>query len=169
MPCCACPRAAPQPLLAVPVAPVDMEAMRIACPSCGAEYDVPDRLLAGGGRSLRCSRCGADFALPAAADETAVLPAALRVAAPAPLPEPEAVPTPTPVAPAAAPAAVLPPAPAAPERAPVAGEDDAALRRAWAASVALVLGAAIGLVILREPVMAAWPPARRLFAALGLV
>jgi hypothetical protein len=71
---------------------------------------------------------------------------------------------------AAPPAAPIPPAaPAAPERAPVAGgKDDAALRRAWAASVAVVLGAVVGLVVLREPVMAAWPPARRLFAALGL-
>lgn len=140
-----------------------MTGMRIACPSCGAEYEVPDRLLAGGGRSLRCSRCGADFAVPGVAAEPA------ERAAP-PEPEPASEPVAMPVAAVPAPSAVMPAAPAVPERAPVAeaGGDDAALRRAWAVSVALVLGGVVALVLLRGPVMTAWPPATRLFAALGL-
>jgi predicted Zn finger-like uncharacterized protein len=145
-----------------------MKAMRIACPSCGAEYEVPDRLLAGGGRSLRCSRCGADFALPGAAAPPAPPPAP----EPAPSPEPVAAPVAAPpqVAAAPRPDVVPPTAPAVPPRAPVAAApaEDAALRRAWAASVALVLGAVVALLALRGPVMEAWPPARRLFAALGL-
>ncbi|WP_369407992.1 zinc-ribbon domain-containing protein, partial [Roseomonas rosulenta] len=92
MPCCACLRAAPQPLLAERRAPVDMNRMRIACPSCGAEYEVPDRLLAGAARSLRCSRCGADFALPEGA------PAAAPPPSPAPEPPAERAPSPLPVA-----------------------------------------------------------------------
>jgi predicted Zn finger-like uncharacterized protein len=144
---------------------VDMIRMRIACPSCGAEYEVPDRLLAGAARTLRCSRCGTDFALP-------------RAAAPAPAP-PEPTPAPPMQAPPAAapppaaspPEAPPPPAPAVPERAPVASAatgGDAALRKAWMASVALVAAGVLALVVWRGAVMAAWPPATRLFAALGL-
>ena len=32
--------------------------MRIECPSCQAVYEVPDALLAGGPRMVRCARCG---------------------------------------------------------------------------------------------------------------
>ena len=57
------------------------------------------------------------------------------------------------------------------ERAPVAAEvppDDAALRRAWVASLVVVVGGAVALVALRGAIMAAWPPATRFFAAIGL-
>jgi predicted Zn finger-like uncharacterized protein len=42
--------------------------MRIACPNCSAEYEVPDAMLASGPRVLKCARCGHGFqaALPAA-------------------------------------------------------------------------------------------------------
>jgi len=32
--------------------------MRIECPSCAAIYDLPERLLSGGSRVLRCAACG---------------------------------------------------------------------------------------------------------------
>lgn len=137
-----------------------MRRMRIACPSCAAEYDVPDRLLAGPARSLRCARCGAGFALPGAAPTAAeAVPAAEappRMQMPAP--------------PAPAPEARLAPPPAVPDRSPEAmlPGSPAALRRAWAASIALVAGAALSLVLFRAALMEAWPPAVRLFAALGL-
>lgn len=130
-----------------------MNRMRIACPSCAADYEVPDRLLAGATRRLRCARCGAEFALPGAA------------AAPAPTPD---------AAPAAmdhVPEPAPPPAPRVPlvamHQEPEAGAP-VALRRAWAASVALVLGATASLLLFRGAVMEGWPPAIRLFAALGL-
>jgi predicted Zn finger-like uncharacterized protein len=123
-----------------------MNRMRIACPSCDAEYDVPDRLLAGAARTLRCSRCRADFALPQAA--------------PPPAPEPPAVVAPTPTL-------LTPPMR---ERAPVASvpPTQAALLRAWIASLVVVTGAVAGLLVFRAEVMAAWPPAARMFAVLGL-
>lgn len=43
-----------------------------------------------------------------------------------------------------------------------------ALGPAWALSAALLLAAALGAVAQREAVMAAWPPAARAYAALGL-
>ncbi len=138
-----------------------MKHMRIACPSCGAEYDVPDRLLSGPARTLRCSRCATDFALPSLA---ATPPP------PAP-PEPVAVPAPAPVAapPPAAAEPEAPPAPAVPERTPVARDpQDRALLGAWAASVLVVLGGIAALLVFRAQLMAAWPPVTRFFSVLGL-
>jgi predicted Zn finger-like uncharacterized protein len=112
--------------------------MRIACPNCAAEYEVPDSLLAAGPRMLRCARCSHQFA--AALPEPEVepepepepspfgrpaVPLAERLAGlgPAPAPEPpepepgaspEPAPEPPPEpAPEAIPASV--PEPAAPE------------------------------------------------------
>ena len=124
--------------------------MRIECPSCGAEYNVPDRLLAGPARTLRCSRCQAEFPLPRI--EAAPPP-------PPPEPEPEPPPPPPPAADPAPPAAA--PKPAAP--------DERRLILAWAASLLVVLGAAAIFLLARESVMAAWPASTRLFATLGLV
>jgi predicted Zn finger-like uncharacterized protein len=75
--------------------------MRISCPSCATEYDVPDAALAGRNRMMRCARCGHQWRGPAA--DVAVA----RVAEPALEPLPEALPEP------------LPEAPPAPARAPL--------------------------------------------------
>lgn len=116
---------------------------------------MPDRLLSGAARTLRCSRCRTDFALPLAAG-----------AAVPPRPAPAAAP---PMAPAP-PVASAPPPPEPRDRAPVASApaDQAVLRRAWLASLAVVAGGVLGLLLFRSQVMAAWPPATRLFAMLGL-
>lgn len=128
--------------------------MRIACPSCTAEYEVPDRLLAGPARALRCSRCAAEFPLPQEAAAPAVDPA--------PPPAPEPPPEPRVAEPRRAPM-VREPAPQ-----PAASDPDRMLVLAWVASLVIVVGGAVALVVFREAVMAAWPPATRLFAALGL-
>ncbi|WP_244457213.1 zinc-ribbon domain-containing protein [Roseomonas fluvialis] len=130
--------------------------MRIACPSCGAEYNVPDRLLSGAARTLRCSRCGTDFALPRAEAAAAPPPPAA-----APEPAPESAPPP--------PTAEPPVAPTVTERTPVAqDQSDRALLGAWAASVLVVAGGAAAMLAFRAQLMAAWPPVTRLFAVLGL-
>ena len=137
--------------------------MRIACPACAAAYEVPDRLLAGPARTLRCSRCGTDFALPGAAAPVAPPPVEARQ--PEPPPEPPAIATPPPAAAARPEALVEPravPQSAAPEPA------SPALLRAWVASVAVVLVAILSLLVFHTRVMEAWPASRRLFAALGL-
>jgi predicted Zn finger-like uncharacterized protein len=132
--------------------------MRIACPACAAAYEVPDRLLAGPARSLRCSRCGADFPLPRSeAPEAAPPPAPPELKAepprvidlgppPGPRPEPLASRALTPIP--------EPPSPA--------------LARAWVASIAVVAAAVIGFLTFHAKVMEVWPASTRLFAALGL-
>ena len=42
------------------------------------------------------------------------------------------------------------------------------LRLAWAASIALLIGGGLAAIIKRDALMEAWPPAARLFGALGL-
>ncbi len=82
--------------------------MRIACPGCAAEYDVPDTLLATGPRSLRCARCGTEFRAELPPAEPFVAEPKLAPAvAPPPMPEPE---------PAVAVPVQRPPPPETPER-----------------------------------------------------
>ncbi len=163
--------------------------MRISCPNCSAEYDVPDTALAAGPRMLRCARCGHSFraalpeppateAAPGSLPEsqmnsrsesavTAVAPAVEAPAeAPPPLPPPPlaqhgAEPQPIPPPPSGASAEDrLGQAPASPpDRFAVAG---------WVLTV-LVLGlAAYAGYAFRADVMEAWPPSQRLYALLGL-
>jgi predicted Zn finger-like uncharacterized protein len=152
--------------------------MRIACPSCEAVYDVPDGLLAAGGRRVRCVRCDHEW-LPAPLDEAAT---------PDPDPDPDPVsaeaeadddivvrPGPAwsdrvePRQPAyrirddddakPLPRFVPPPPPPPPARGALVG---------WVLSLLLLAGACYGAVSWRGKVMAAWPPSTRLYATLGM-
>ena len=138
--------------------------MRIVCPSCQAAYEVPEKLLSGAPRKVRCARCG-DAWVPEAV--VVAVPAVEEVLPPAPEPEPEPEPVPEP------PAHVAPPPP--PPRG--AREPDAPPPRrgkpvlaaiAWAASLALLGGAGWAAVAWRAEIMAAWAPSQRLFTLLGL-
>lgn len=166
--------------------------MRIACPGCAAEYDVPDALLAAGPRPLRCRRCGTEF--------RAELPAT-PASAPASEPPAPAVPPPEPPSRAAAPPAsaddgiltygpgepvepqpeppkplpsrgprqhapIYPPLPRREER--VADGRGAAIA-GWIGTLVLLIAAVWLAYAWRAEIMAAWPPAARLYAALGLV
>lgn len=128
--------------------------MRIACPTCDATYEVPDALI-GAGRRLRCARC---------AHEWLVEPASLE---PEPAP-PQAAPVPM--------ASVPPPmtAPSRPVPPPAAGVPPAggrfaaaALWAAWIGTVLLLAGAVAGAWVWRDPIMAAWPPAARVYLLFG--
>jgi predicted Zn finger-like uncharacterized protein len=144
--------------------------MRLTCPKCHTEYEVPDAALAGRVRTLRCGACGTQFKAPA-------LPAAVEIPLEAP-PEPAEASAPVPETAAAEPieppaklAAVLyppiPPKPAqaAPAKAtPVRAAPDRAL---GISILALVL--IIALVLAEHRAIGqAWPPSLRLFNALGL-
>lgn len=147
--------------------------MRIACPNCAAEYDVPDAALAAGPRLLKCARCGHHF------HARSLLPE-----------EPEPTPPPAPDKPAerpgagpgdrAAPATDRPPPSRGPTRsmpidpplprlgdAPASPSDRFALA-GWVVTVAVLIGGGLAAYAFRAEIVAAWPPAARLFAALGL-
>lgn len=149
--------------------------MRIVCPSCQAAYEVPEKLLSGPPRKVRCARCGdawTPVAVAAPAPAEPVMPGC-----PAPMPAPEAEPEMAPPAPIRH----EPPEPRAtvvpraedklvPEPAePPPGRGLTILAAlAWAASIALLAGAGWACVAWRADIMAVWAPSRRLFALLGL-
>lgn len=114
--------------------------MRIECPSCGAEYDVPAARV-GSRRLVRCSRCSVEWT------------AEPEVAA-----EPE--PAGDPAEEAFAPAPVIDTAdrPAPPLRPP----PRRGLVAAWVASFLVLAGAAAAAAVWRTDVVAFWPPSSRL-------
>jgi len=65
--------------------------MRLICPNCGAQYEVPDDVIPSGGRDVQCSNCGFTwFERPGvSASEEEGRPAPHQTAIPAP-PEQEA-------------------------------------------------------------------------------
>ncbi len=153
-------------------------AMRIACPSCAAEYEVPEAALAAGPRLLRCARCGHSFAAAAPPPEPEPAPEPPPPAEPPPgsppeSPRPRAGPStlrperaPPPEPPAAPPPAPDPPArerlaepPPAPPRGP--------LMLAWLVSLAVLAAIGWALWRYRDAVMEAFPPAARLYALFG--
>lgn len=58
--------------------------MRIECPTCSAVYDLPERLLSGGSRMLRCAACGNTWSVNPAPEEPAAVPEPAPAAIPAP-------------------------------------------------------------------------------------
>ena len=135
--------------------------MQIECPSCRAGFQVPERLLVDRTRPLRCGQCQTVFPAP---DPPAPEPMAWRAPEPPP-PRVVEEPPPAPVIEELRPE----PEPAAETLAEAANEASSRrLRAAWAASIALLIGGGLAAIIKRDAVMEAWPPAARLFAALGL-
>lgn len=135
--------------------------MRLTCPACAAAYNVPDAMI-GEGRQMRCARCGHQWfatpsqgiiepsEAPAAPPPAEPEPATTAVLAPVPPPEPEPEPE----------------APAEPELTSPAPRS-IGLWLAWAASLALVVGAAGALWQFQAAVTAVWPPFGRLAAWFG--
>ena len=152
--------------------------MRIACPTCAAAYDVPDALLAAGPRLLRCARCSTEFsaALPEAKAPPEPEPAPALQAAPPPdsaLPEPSPAPAPP------AELALAPPERPKPTRGPAAPSPmdtldapappgQGRLAAAWIASFGTIGAGLFALLHWQAEIAAAWPPASRLYAVLGL-
>jgi predicted Zn finger-like uncharacterized protein len=139
--------------------------MRLTCPKCHTEYEVPDAALAGRVRTLRCGACDTTFKAPAS-PEIVEMPPELP-------PEPPEAGVPVPETAAAEPveaapklAAVLyPPIPPKPVQ---AAPTRAAPDRALGISL-LVLVLIIALVLAEHRAIGnAWPPSLRLFNALGL-
>ena len=136
--------------------------MRIACPNCNATYEVPDTLI-GGGRTLRCAKCGHDWL---ATGRSAARPEGARDPAPEPRePVTDDAPPPTPAL-RRPPQVIDPPL-------PQPGSDFAsrralvALWAAWIASGLLLVGFGAVAWAYRGPIVDAWPPAARLYSLFG--
>lgn len=132
--------------------------MRIVCPSCNAEYQVPDARLAPG-RVVRCAQCSTGWTpVPAPPPE----PSPVHELLSEPEPEPE-LPPPEP----------LPPAPEAltrlvPDLPPAPPRRDKALLAAWLLSVMLLGVAGWAAYTYRASIMHAWPASERAYALLHL-
>lgn len=153
--------------------------MRVTCPSCAADYDVPDRLLAAGPKVLRCAKCGTTFPAELPAPNLAppnIVPSSLApsslappaeivaIAMPAPQPPASVVPTPEPQAVRVVfhPPMLEPPRPRPRPVGAVWG------MVGWIATIVVLAGA--GFLVTQDAgkIVAAWPPAARAYAAIGL-
>ena len=140
--------------------------MQLSCPSCGAQYELPESLFLAGPRKVRCVKCahawmaGDRSAAPADAAKPETPPAAETEAdTPARRPLPLRRRTPPAEPPTAVPdlALGLPPRRKAGRGVAVA----------WAASLLLLAVGCWAGWAYRADVMAAWPPSVRLYGALG--
>ncbi|MEX0282966.1 MAG: zinc-ribbon domain-containing protein, partial [Arenibacterium sp.] len=74
--------------------------MRITCPNCGAQYEVPDQVIPEEGRDVQCSNCGNTWfqehpdQMDAIDDDQDLIGDAAPTPEPAPQPEPESEPEP---------------------------------------------------------------------------
>jgi predicted Zn finger-like uncharacterized protein len=124
--------------------------MRIACPSCAAEYEVPESRLTWR-KLVRCARCRAEW-IPAHTGGAVV-----------PLPEPAEPP------PSDFQAAPWPPMTAMDRLAasPPRGPSPAVLLGAWVLTFVVLAGTLAATVAWREDVMRAWPPSALILAPFG--
>lgn len=145
---------------------------RIACPSCGARYDVAAGVIGAGGKNVRCARCGTVWlARPESADGETLLPQwpeppppkVRDVADDEPLPPPprrrEAPPAPPPV---------VAPAEDKQDTPPPRARRGTGATVAWVVTLVLLAGAGYGAVRYPHAVIDAWPASARLYAILGL-
>jgi predicted Zn finger-like uncharacterized protein len=143
--------------------------MILTCPECATSYFVDDSRIAGAGRTVKCSSCGARWTARRDVD-----PDAAETEAQAPAAEPDDSPPPT--------------APARPEdleivvepresraRRPAAARAVAAPKREamgkvmiWAVSAAVVVALVFAAVVLRDQVVRLWPASQAAYAGLGL-
>jgi predicted Zn finger-like uncharacterized protein len=148
--------------------------MRIACPSCSTAYEVPDALLAAGPRLLRCTRCGTQFTAQGSAPPPPEAPPPESPPFRPPPPKSAAPPPPEAAPPEASPPEPAPEPPVEPLREATAPAEPPArpstgpLAAAWLGSFALLGALLFATLHWRAEIAAAWPPAARLFAALGL-
>jgi predicted Zn finger-like uncharacterized protein len=136
--------------------------MRIVCPGCAAEYDVPASRMAVP-RKVRCARCGDEW-LDGGEFEQPLVDS--NPAEPNPAAEPHPPQEPDPVVAANA---VLPPLtamdrlsarPAPPPRSPDG------LRVAWIMTAVALIAGVGAVVVWRAPLVRAWPPSSRLLGTI---
>lgn len=151
--------------------------MIITCPSCAAKFKIKPEMI-GAGKNLTCAKCKHKWYFQLPAPELALAPA------PAPAPEPSsAAPTIQEIEAAISEIAtaqgdIAPPVEAishlAAQANPAYAQDrnerspGNPLRRAWLLFALLLVTVVASIASLREPLIAAWPPAARIYDVLGM-
>jgi predicted Zn finger-like uncharacterized protein len=143
--------------------------MRISCPQCAADYELPETLFLTGARKVRCVKCGHAWMAGAQAPAPdAAGPAPAAAAAPAAEAQAEQAPARRPLPlrrrPAAEPPVPQPELAFAPPEPPRSG---AGLVVAWVVSLLLLAGGGWAGWEYRDQVVAAWPASAHLYQALG--
>lgn len=128
--------------------------MRIVCPSCETEYDVPAALLGTTARPVRCARCTAEW-IP----DGFAAPAPVR-----PIP-PEII---APVAPPLATAPLLTEAARLPTTSRSVRGSPLWPALAWLATVAIIVAAGASFYAWRAGIAHAWPPSQWIYDHLGV-
>jgi predicted Zn finger-like uncharacterized protein len=131
--------------------------MRIACPSCAAEYDVPASRVTPG-KMVRCARCGGEWM---AADQTDDVIVTAEPEASQPEVLPEVLPEP-PIEPVASQPRVTAPSPAPSAR--HAPPRRVGLIGAWLLTAVVLVGAVAAAVTWREAIVRSWPASSRILA-----
>lgn len=132
--------------------------MHVLCPSCAAEYEIPELQRP---RKLRCARCASEWRVAPSANAEPPPPAVNADDQPGAAredPEPE----PDPTRPLDGPFASLLPGPA------IVAASGAALATwmvLWVLSLMLIAAGLVSLWHWRLPIVHAWPPALRLLPA----
>jgi predicted Zn finger-like uncharacterized protein len=142
--------------------------MRIVCPSCSAEYDVPESLVTAG-RVVRCARCGGEWMpVEAGAAEPETVPPAIEDSPPdAGQPVADAAPE----ALATEHLAVADAPPSAMDRLASHSARPSSrirLRLAWLASLAVLAFLGSSAYAWRAEIVTAWPPSARMYAVFGV-
>jgi predicted Zn finger-like uncharacterized protein len=140
--------------------------MRVICPACEATYDVPDTLLGGEKRRVRCTRCEYEWEFDAPPpEETGPETDEVPTEIPDEPPEEtgaetgEEAPSPPPLVGEKRPHARSAAEPTRPGRGPLLG---------WILSVLIILCAAGAAVHFRAGIIHAWPPSERAYSWFGL-
>jgi predicted Zn finger-like uncharacterized protein len=136
--------------------------MLLTCPNCAAGYEVPDHLLDGPIRTLRCALCACEWPAHAPSFE----------AEPATLP-PEEPPAPPPPPPRDDPP-LLDALRITPEQIAALHESMELSRQrqrgmiGWALTLLVLALLAVSAVVWRHQLIGAWPPVTRVYHAVGL-
>jgi predicted Zn finger-like uncharacterized protein len=153
----------------------DSPAMILTCPDCATSYFVDDARIPPGGRTVKCTSCGARWhtseqSSPPVLEDSDLFDDPVAEEAPTPV-EPEAPPSEP--APAEDDLIVTGPAPTArprrpPPPPPKAKPGPSAARTGLVAGLALLAALAVAGVLFRDQLAAKIPPAAPVYAAIGL-
>jgi predicted Zn finger-like uncharacterized protein len=140
---------------------------RIACPSCGARYDLAAGVIGPAGKSVRCARCGQVWLARVEGEAPAERPPQWPEPPPPRVREVDEEEAPRRRPPLPVTEDTVPP----PDRrapGPRARRGGAGAAIAWVLTLLLVGAAAYGAVAYPQAVIEAWPASARLYAMLGI-